>query len=477
LLLGARLRLRRNASRRAPDGHKLPPYRCIPLDRGLPMTQGISTQEALALAKSGNADAQYALSSLLHQQGQFGESLRWLRLAAAQQLAPAQVTLATFLMDGRHTPRDCQQAAGLLEPLAATEARANLLLSELYGFAALGSGNPETGLRFLMAAARMGEAGALRQLALLSVCHGRWDLVRPLLDAAGRRGDGAAAYALACCYLDGIGGVSEPASALAICRSPVARTQYLGQRLEAALRKENPAAASVAGPPPQLSVYSMLLEQALPQLAADIQLPAPGTLCEAPLIRKLPGVLHPLVLDALINQAAPLVQRSQIVDARTGEARADPMRTSSHVTLSPRQHDHVLEAIERCISRVCGVPRTNSEFLQVLRYRPGEQYRLHVDYFNESGPGSQQSMADGGQRAQTVLTYLNDDYTGGSTSFPKLHLDIKGQRGDMLHFHNLDADGLGHRDTLHAGLPVAAGEKWLLSQWVRSRSYPARVAW
>ena len=376
-------------------------------DQGLLMAQSISTQEALALAKSGNADAQYALSSLFHQRGQFDESLHWLRLAAAQSLIPAQITLATFLMDGRHCPRDCQQAVALLEPLASTEARANLLLGELYGFAALGIGDRETGLRYLLAAARMGESGALSQLALLGACHGRGDLLSP----------------------------------------------------------------------PRTSDDWILLEQSLPQLAADIPLPEAQILSEVPLIRKLPRVLPGLVLDALINLAAPLVQRSQIVDARTGQARADPMRSSSHVTLSPRQHNHVLEAIECCISRVCGLPKTNSEFLQVLRYRPGEEYRLHVDYFNESGAGSHQSMADGGQRAQTVLTYLNDNYSGGSTHFPKLQLDFKGHRGDMLHFHNLDAEGLGHRDTLHAGLPVIQGEKWLLSQWIRSGSYPLRLAW
>ncbi len=49
------------------------------------MPQSISFQEAAALAKSGDADAQYALSSVLHERGQFDESLHWLRLAAAQK--------------------------------------------------------------------------------------------------------------------------------------------------------------------------------------------------------------------------------------------------------------------------------------------------------------------------------------------------------------------------------------------------------
>ena len=126
------------------------------------MAQSISFQQAVHLAKSGDAGAQYVLSSALHERKQFDESLHWLRLAAAQQLIPAQMTLASFLMDGRHCPRDRQRAIELLRPLAATQVQANLLLSELYGFAANGATDRAAGLRFLLAAARMGEAGALR---------------------------------------------------------------------------------------------------------------------------------------------------------------------------------------------------------------------------------------------------------------------------------------------------------------------------
>jgi len=427
-----------------------------------------------ALAKSGNAAAQYALSSQLHERGQFEASLHWLRLAAAQKLAAAQVTLAMLLMDGRHCTRDLQQAIQLLEPLAASHVEANLLLSELYGFAALGTGERATALRHVLIAARMGDAGSLRQLALLGVCQQRWDLVRPLLDAAARGGDAAAGYALACCYAQGFGGAPQPARAARIAHGVAVRSLYLGQRLAETLGAQ--PAASVTEPA-EPAVDWPLLERALPQLAADIPLPGEEILHGAPLIRRLPGAIHPLLLDALINLAAPLVQRSQIVDARTGVARADPMRTSSHVTLGPRQHDHVLEALERCTGRICGLSTLNGEFLQILRYRQGEEFRLHVDYFNESGAGAYQSLADGGQRAQTVLLYLNDGYGGGSTCFPKLQLEIKGRRGDVLHFHNVGADGTGHRDTLHAGLPVREGEKWLLSQWLRSEPYPPRLAW
>jgi prolyl 4-hydroxylase len=362
------------------------------------MGQRISFDEAAALAKAGDAEAQYALSAALHQRGRFDESLHWLRLAAARELIPARLALAAMVMDGRQCPRDLQQALDLLRPLAATQVKANLLLAELHGFAVFELGERATGLRYLLAAARMGDAGAARQLKLLAVLH-RYD----------ERSDDHS------------------------------------------------------------------IEAMLPELAGDLSLPVAEPLCEAPRIRRLPGAIPPGVLDALIALATPLVQRSQIVDARTGEVRADPMRSSSHATLGPRHHDHVLEAIEQCIARVSGVSALNGEFVQVLRYRKGEEFRPHVDYFNDGADAAYRSLADGGQRAQTVLIYLNDGYTGGTTRFPKLQLDIQGRRGDILHFHNLDADGAGHRDSLHAGMPVIDGEKWLLSKWIRSDRYPPRV--
>ena len=53
--------------------------------------------------------------------------------------------------------------------------------------------------------------------------------------------------------------------------------------------------------------------------------------------------------------------------------------------------------------------------------------------------------------------------------FPLLGLRFKGQAGDLLAFDNVGADGKPDRRMYHSGLPPTAGEKWLLSQWVRDR--------
>ena len=72
-----------------------------------------------------------------------------------------------------------------------------------------------------------------------------------------------------------------------------------------------------------------------------------------------------------------------------------------------------------------------------------------------------------GQRTETFLIYLNDDYSGGETHFPELGLSHVGARGDALVFSNVDAAGKPDDATRHAGLPPTSGEKWLFSQWIR----------
>ena len=42
----------------------------------------------------------------------------------------------------------------------------------------------------------------------------------------------------------------------------------------------------------------------------------------------------------------------------------------------------------------------------------------------------------------------------------------------MLAFDNVLNDGSPDKRSLHAGLPVTMGEKWLLSVWIRDRDQP-----
>jgi hypothetical protein len=105
----------------------------------------------------------------------------------------------------------------------------------------------------------------------------------------------------------------------------------------------------------------------------------------------------------------------------------------------------------------------------VLNYAPGEEFRPHYDYFDPANAGHAEQLRFG-QRIATFLVYLNDDYSGGATAFPRASTDYRGETGDALFIANVDRSGRPDAMTLHAGLPPTAGQKWLFSQWIRDRA-------
>jgi hypothetical protein len=75
---------------------------------------------------------------------------------------------------------------------------------------------------------------------------------------------------------------------------------------------------------------------------------------------------------------------------------------------------------------------------------------------------------------RTCLTWLNDDYEGGETEFPRIGFRHRGRTGGAMLFLNVTPDRGPDPLTLHAGLPPTRGHKWLLSQWVRDRAQPVQ---
>ncbi len=75
-----------------------------------------------------------------------------------------------------------------------------------------------------------------------------------------------------------------------------------------------------------------------------------------------------------------------------------------------------------------------------------------------------------GQRLRTVIAYLNVPGAGGETAFPLLGQTIKPQLGHVLRFDNVDGDGRINENSLHAGLPVKQGLKWICTLWIRQNA-------
>lgn len=199
---------------------------------------------------------------------------------------------------------------------------------------------------------------------------------------------------------------------------------------------------------------------------------AARVLRESPRLAAHAGFLPLALCKYLIEQSRSRLIRAQVFDARAGGLKTDPMRTNTGAAYSLIDTDVVMQLIRARIARTAGVSREALEPMEVLHYSKSETYRPHVDFFHPSLPNYAEEMRLRGQRIRTCLVYLNAGYEGGETEFPKLGIKFRGEVGEALVFDNVGADGAGLMETVHAGLPPASGEKWLLSQWIRERPQP-----
>ena len=195
--------------------------------------------------------------------------------------------------------------------------------------------------------------------------------------------------------------------------------------------------------------------------------PAARLIREAPRIHAIEKFAPPAACDWLIAQAKGRLSRATIYDKATGGTTEDYRRTNSQCDLDI-ETSGVLTFVLR--ARIGVITRRHDQAMEVpkvLHYTPGETFAEHFDYLDPTEPAYAAELAQRGQRTDTFLLYLNDDFTGGETSFPRIQLSHIGAKGDALLFSNVDAAGMPDRDTMHAGLPPKSGEKWLFSQWIR----------
>eukprot|EP00854_Cymbomonas_tetramitiformis_P004006 gene4006-4974_t len=94
--------------------------------------------------------------------------------------------------------------------------------------------------------------------------------------------------------------------------------------------------------------------------------------------------------------------------------------------------DPIIKSIGRRVAELTQDPLEHQEPIQVVRYSPGQYFSEHFD------AGRDFSTLWLGQRKITVLLYLNEDFTGGNTLFPKLDMSIKPSLGKALLFRNLN---------------------------------------
>ena len=186
---------------------------------------------------------------------------------------------------------------------------------------------------------------------------------------------------------------------------------------------------------------------------------------ESPALRVLNGLLSAQECDALIKEAEPRLQRAKTVDS-AGKQQIDARRTSEGMFFAMGESP-LIKRIEQRIATLLSIPIDHGEGLQVLHYLPGQQYEPHYDWFDPEQPGFEAITAKGGQRIASVVIYLNTPEAGGGTAFPEIGLTVTALRGSAVYF----AYDTGDIASLHAGLPVHKGEKWIATKWLRERPF------
>lgn len=188
-------------------------------------------------------------------------------------------------------------------------------------------------------------------------------------------------------------------------------------------------------------------------------IPSGETLCQSPRIVRFPRVFSEAECNYLSQAAVPFFERAPTVDERTGKLIVNQVRTSDTAVFPWVAENPAVHALNRRLAALSGTDHGQGEPLQVLRYQPGQEYKVHIDAIPGLDP----------QRILTVLVWLNDGYQGGETRFLEADLTVRGRRGDALLFVNVDSEGRPNPRASHAGLPVTRGVKLLASRWIRSR--------
>ena len=145
------------------------------------------------------------------------------------------------------------------------------------------------------------------------------------------------------------------------------------------------------------------------------------------------------------------------------------VRTSYSCNLN--SYDPLIVEVDTRIAGLLGMEKPYGEPLQGQRYEEGQRFREHADFFYIDEPYWAEYEPHGGQRTWTAMIYLNEPGAGGATRFRLLDFQIEPKLGRILIWNNMAIDGSPNPWTLHEGMPVESGTKYIVTKWYRERHF------
>ncbi len=148
----------------------------------------------------------------------------------------------------------------------------------------------------------------------------------------------------------------------------------------------------------------------------------------------------------------------------------DPHFRTSETCDLDSTNPHVA-ALESRICALTGLDPAHGEPVQGQRYAVGQEFKAHTDYFEPGGLDYKAMTRVSGQRTWTVMIYLNEPEAGGATRFKTIGKTVQPETGKLLAWNNRRPDGRPNVNTLHHGMKVRAGVKYVVTKWFRERPW------
>lgn len=178
---------------------------------------------------------------------------------------------------------------------------------------------------------------------------------------------------------------------------------------------------------------------------------------------QLRGFLDPALCSELIALTDAERRPSTLAD-HNGDAY---FRTSETCDLAPELS--AVQALEAQLFALNAIDPAHGEPVQGQRYAPGQEFKPHCDYFNPGGADWERFIAVAGQRTWTFMIYLNEPEAGGATRFKCIDKTIQPETGKLLAWNNRRPDGSVNPNTLHHGMKVRRGTKYVITKWYREK--------
>ncbi len=127
--------------------------------------------------------------------------------------------------------------------------------------------------------------------------------------------------------------------------------------------------------------------------------------------------------------------------------------------------------LEALLAALNGIDPAHGEPLQGQRYDVGQEFKAHCDYFNRNGRDWEKYCSIAGQRTWTFMIYLNNVEAGGATRFKAVGKMFQPEAGKLLAWNNWRPDGRENPNTIHHGMKVRKGVKYVITKWYREKPW------